>query len=209
MKTDWLKKSLYLPLTWFTIAGLAIGSYVWFAEAVEIKWAAFALIFVFISLGLGGDNFLRAVRTEKRMNEMSAALIRIEDSLEEMRKKQEEQSSSGSTIAPTLQAFSQIYLDYLAKQKSEEEQQNYNDYEGSEEVKMPRIDRVSYQQYMREYMKAKRQGLTGINKDLVVGVRGFEPPTSASQTLRANQLRHTPPAQSITVRRRNGKSQAG
>ena len=135
MKTEWLKKSLYLPLTWFTIAGLAIGSYVWFAEAVEIKWAAFALIFVFISLGLGGDNFLRAVRTEKRMNEMSAALIRIEDSLEEMRKKQEEQSSSGSTIAPTLQAFSQIYLDYLAKQKSEEEQQNYNDYEGSEEVK--------------------------------------------------------------------------
>ena len=26
----------------------------------------------------------------------------------------------------------------------------------------------------------------------MVGVRGLEPPTSASQTLRANQLRHTP-----------------
>ena len=32
----------------------------------------------------------------------------------------------------------------------------------------------------------------GINKDLNVGVRGFEPPTSASRTLRANQLRYTP-----------------
>jgi hypothetical protein len=27
----------------------------------------------------------------------------------------------------------------------------------------------------------------------LVGVRGFEPPTSASQTLRASQLRYTPP----------------
>ena len=27
---------------------------------------------------------------------------------------------------------------------------------------------------------------------LLVGVRGFEPPTSASQTLRASQLRYTP-----------------
>ena len=57
---------------------------------------------------------------------------------------------------------------------------------------MPRKDKANYQEYMREYMRAKRQGLTGINKDLNVGVRGLEPPTSASQTLRANQLRHTP-----------------
>ncbi len=41
-------------------------------------------------------------------------------------------------------------------------------------------------------MKAKGQGLTEINKDLNVGVRGFEPPASASQTLRANRLRYTP-----------------
>ncbi len=44
-------------------------------------------------------------------------------------------------------------------------------------------------------MRAKRQGLTGINIDLNIGVRGLEPPTSASQTLRANQLRHTPAAE--------------
>ncbi len=51
---------------------------------------------------------------------------------------------------------------------------------------MPRKDKASYQEYMREYMRAKRQGLTGINKDLNVGARGFEPPTSWSQTMRAN-----------------------
>jgi hypothetical protein len=50
---------------------------------------------------------------------------------------------------------------------------------------MPRKDKTSRNQYQREYMRLKRQGLTGTNKDLNVGVGGFEPPTSASQTLRA------------------------
>ena len=57
---------------------------------------------------------------------------------------------------------------------------------------MPRRDKASYQEYMREYMRSKRRGLTGINKDLNVGVRGLEPPTSASRTLRATNLRYTP-----------------
>lgn len=123
MKTNWLKQTLYLPLTWFTITGLTIGSYIWFVETVEIKWAAFALIFVFISLGLGTDGLIRAMRTDKRINDMHTTLVRIEDSLEEMKKEQKEQPSAGSTIIPTLQTFSQLYMDYLSKQKSGEEKQ--------------------------------------------------------------------------------------
>jgi hypothetical protein len=46
---------------------------------------------------------------------------------------------------------------------------------------MPRKDKTTYQ----EYMRLNRQGLTEINTSLNIGVRGFEPPTSASQTLRA------------------------
>ena len=42
--------------------------------------------------------------------------------------------------------------------------------------------------YQREYMRKRRTGLTGgSNKELNVGASGFEPPTSASRTLRANQ----------------------
>ena len=59
---------------------------------------------------------------------------------------------------------------------------------------MPRRDKTSYNEYMQEYMRAKRQGLTGINSDLNVGARGFEPPTSASRTLRATKLRYAPQA---------------
>ena len=46
--------------------------------------------------------------------------------------------------------------------------------------------------YQREYMRKWRLGLTGSNKELRVGARGFEPPTSASRTLRATRLRYTP-----------------
>jgi hypothetical protein len=46
--------------------------------------------------------------------------------------------------------------------------------------------------YQREYTSKKRLGLTGSNKDTNIGARGFEPPTSASRTLRATRLRYAP-----------------
>ena len=52
---------------------------------------------------------------------------------------------------------------------------------------MPRKDKVSRNQYQRDYMRLKRQGLTGTNRYLNIGARGFEPPTSASRTLRATR----------------------
>ena len=49
--------------------------------------------------------------------------------------------------------------------------------------------------YQREYMRKRRTGLTGgSNKELNVGASGFEPPTSASRTLRANQAALRPDA---------------
>jgi hypothetical protein len=65
---------------------------------------------------------------------------------------------------------------------------------GEKIIKAIENTKKKYKTYMREYMRAKRQGLTGINKDLNVGVRGLEPPTSASRTLRATNLRYTPQA---------------
>ena len=49
---------------------------------------------------------------------------------------------------------------------------------------------------MKKLMRHFRYGekwFTLIELLVVVGVRGLEPPTSASQTLRASQLRYTPP----------------
>ena len=51
-----------------------------------------------------------------------------------VQKAHEEQSSSKTMIIPTLEAFSQLYLDYLTKQKSEGEvQEGSNDAESSKE----------------------------------------------------------------------------
>ncbi len=50
---------------------------------------------------------------------------------------------------------------------------------------MPRKDKASYRDYMRNYMATKRQGLTGINTSLKVEIGGFEPPTSAMRTQRS------------------------
>jgi hypothetical protein len=71
---------------------------------------------------------------------------------------------------------------------------------------MPRKNTAEYRAYMKEYMKRKRLGLTGINKIVVrpvgwnsavqaesesnsmVGGNGLEPMTSAMSTQCSNQL---------------------
>ena len=47
---------------------------------------------------------------------------------------------------------------------------------------MPRKNKAEYRKYMKEYMAVKRSGLTGINKNLVVGGSGLEPLTPAMST---------------------------
>jgi hypothetical protein len=54
---------------------------------------------------------------------------------------------------------------------------------------MPRKNKEMYREYMRHYMSARRKGLTsgltGINKNPLVEIGGFEPPTFAMRTRRS------------------------
>ena len=118
---------IFLP---FVVAAFAIGSVVWFTQSQELKWAAVAIGLALISLGLGVISLLISRHTDKRINELNATIAQIETSQAEMQREQreqKEQSSSNSSIVPTLQAFSQLYLDYLANQKGEDEQQDADD----------------------------------------------------------------------------------
>ena len=54
------------------------------------------------------------------MAEMSATLDRIEGLQEEILKEQKEQASSGPPIVASLEAMSKYYMDYINKQKGEE-----------------------------------------------------------------------------------------
>ncbi len=98
-----------------------------------MKWAA-AIGLALVAVGLGVNSFMMSRNTDRRINELNTNLTRIEALQTEIQKAHEEQSSSKSMIIPTLEAFSQLYLDYLTKQKSEGEvQESSNDAESSKE----------------------------------------------------------------------------
>jgi len=114
----------FVGLLTFILAALIVGLLGWLTQPLELKWAAIATGLALVSVGLGVNSFMISLHTDKRINEMNTTLARIETSQTEMQEEKKEQSSSGFTIVPTLQAFSQLYFEYLAKQKSGEEQQS-------------------------------------------------------------------------------------
>lgn len=127
MKIKWFKSSIRLALTWFAIIGLVIGIYIWLTESSAIRWIAIIVVFSFVSLGLALDGFNKIKKLEKTTDQIDITLDRMHKLVDRIQQEQKEGSSSGSSIFPTLQAFSQLYLDYLAKQEGEKRQINDKD----------------------------------------------------------------------------------
>ena len=86
---------LYLPLACFIIVGIAVGSYVWAAESIEIRWAAIAVAITLILVGLGVQGFLIARYVDKKLAELSQTLIRLETLQNEIKAEQEKQKRTG------------------------------------------------------------------------------------------------------------------
>ena len=101
---------------------LIFGLIVWLLEPLALKLGASAIALSFVSLGLALNSFWTARHIDKRMDKMDATLTQIVDLQQEIQKEQKEQASSRSPIVTSLQALSQYYLDYIAKQKREGEQ---------------------------------------------------------------------------------------
>jgi len=113
----------FISLFSFIILALFFGIVGWVTESTIIKWAAPAIGLALIAVGLGVNSLMIALHTYRRMTEMDATLARIEGLQEEIQKEQREQASSRSPVVESLQALSQYYFDYIAKQKGEDEQQ--------------------------------------------------------------------------------------
>lgn len=116
------RRLYYIPLS-FVILALFFGFFGWVTESSIIKWVAPAFGLALIAVGLGLYSFLIASQTDRRMDKITTTLARIEGLQEEIQKKQEEQSSSSSPLVTSLQALSQYYFDYIAKQKAEDEKE--------------------------------------------------------------------------------------
>jgi len=102
---------------------IILGIIGWTAESTVMKWATLAFGLAFISLGFGLYSYFLSSYTDRRMNEITTTLARIEELQEEILKQQKEQGSSGSPVVASVQALSQFYFDYLAQQKEEKEKE--------------------------------------------------------------------------------------
>ena len=119
-------RAFYVLLLFILIA-FTFGLLGLFSQSLELKLAITAGSLALLSVGLGINSFLISLNTEKRINEVSFNLTRIEEFQTELQreyKEHQEQSSSGSMIIPTLETFTKFYLDYLDRQKGEGEEQD-------------------------------------------------------------------------------------
>ena len=109
----------FRTLLYFVIAAVIFGAISWITLSPDVMWFAPVVSLGLISIGLGVNSLVLASHTDRKIEAISVTLGNIE----QIHKEQKEQSGSRSTIVPTLQAFSELYLDYLTKQQSGEEQQ--------------------------------------------------------------------------------------
>jgi hypothetical protein len=100
----------------FVLAAFVVSLLVYIVDSIELKWAIASGALGLVGAGLALNSFILTLRTDNRMKEINTTLSRIEDLQREIQKEQKEQAKSSSPIVMSLQALSQYYIDYLAKQ---------------------------------------------------------------------------------------------
>ena len=117
-----MKRRLFINLFSFIVLSLILIVFGLVTQSEIVKWALPAIALALLSVGLGVNSLIIASDADKRIDEINTTLARIVELQEEIQTEQKEQSSSRSTIVPTLEALSQYYLNYVAKQKREDEE---------------------------------------------------------------------------------------
>ena len=111
---------------YFIIAAVVIGAVLWTILPSSSGWIAPVVVLGLILTGLGINSLVLADRTNKKIDAIQETLSHIEQMQEAIQKEQAKQAEPHSTIVPTLQAFTQLYMDSITNQQSKEEQQEYN-----------------------------------------------------------------------------------
>ena len=113
------KRLYYYPLT-IIVIGILLGLIGWFTESSSIRWVAPAFGLALLAVALGINSMIMAFNTEKRATELGVALARIEGLADELREEMSGKKNPSAQIIPTLEAFSNYYLDYLNQPKGED-----------------------------------------------------------------------------------------
>ena len=116
----------FRTLIYFIIAAIVFGIISWVILPPAVAWIALVVVWGLILIGLVVNSLLLLRDTDKKIKEINESLQNIVQIQEAMQKEQKEQAGSRSTVVPTLQAVSQFYMDYFARQKGKEEEQQKN-----------------------------------------------------------------------------------
>lgn len=109
---------------------LSISTVLMTQALTELWVGLLSLVFFLYAAGLAMATYGESA--SKQQENHREIMVRLDSLEEQIQKEFNEQKGTHSTIVPTLQAFSQLYMDYLAKQKAGEEKQNdKNDEESS------------------------------------------------------------------------------
>ena len=115
-----MKKSLYYYPLAIVILAVILTTFGWFSESTTVRWIAPAFGLALIAIGLGVNSLIIVFHTEKRVDDMGAAIARIEGLAEEMRNEQKEQKNTGPPVVASIEAISKYYMDYISQQKGKE-----------------------------------------------------------------------------------------
>ncbi|MFC2044916.1 hypothetical protein ACFLT8_07010 [Chloroflexota bacterium] len=104
----------------FCVMAILFGIIGWFTLSPAIKWAVPIVSIGLIAVGLGINSVSLAYNVDRKIEVMNGALNNIGRIQEEIQNEQREQANSRSPLVTSLQAISQYYMDFLTKQKEEQ-----------------------------------------------------------------------------------------
>ncbi len=112
-----MKRQYFIGLYLFSILVIIFIVVMVFIGSQETKWLVTAIGLALIAIGLGLSSFFIALHVDSSTGTMNSILERIEQTQKDIQTELKEQASSRSPVVASLQALSQYYLDYMAKQK--------------------------------------------------------------------------------------------
>ena len=116
-----MKQTYFFGLYSFTILAIIFVIAMVFIGTPGTEWVVPAIGLSLIAIGLGFSSLYIALSTGRAINNINSKLEDVEKLQQDIQKELKEKEESRSPIVASLQALSQYYQDYLAKQKPETE----------------------------------------------------------------------------------------
>lgn len=111
-----MKRQYFFGLYAFCILAVVFIIVMSFIGSRENLWIYTAVGLALVAIGLGVSSFFIALHADSTVTKMDSILEQIEQTQKDIQTELKEQASSRSPVVTSLQALTQYYMDYMAKQ---------------------------------------------------------------------------------------------